>query len=237
MMKIMQRSAMASISVIAVLLAATSAIAARSHKTVPKCPPVRAHAHVLVADEQAMVYLRPAMTPSPARYEQAEIFGCTYGDGRPYALGLPPEFSSEGGGGIDHETLAGSVVAYQQVSVGKTVAIFRVIVRDLRNGRVLHRLPTGTLIGPESKEPESLVGVGHVVALVVKSDGAVAWIVENGQTQCGGPKIYCYEVHAVDASGERLLASGPEIEPSSLALAGSTLYWTQGGKPSSAVLN
>jgi hypothetical protein len=41
----------------------------------------------------------------------------------------------------------------------------------------------------------------------------------------------------VDKNGSRLLASSTEIDPSSLALAGSTLYWTQGGKSMSSPLN
>jgi hypothetical protein len=75
------------------------------------------------------------------------------------------------------------------------------------------------------------VGIGATAAIVVKSDGAVAWIVETRQEEG------TYEVHAVDKAGSRLLASGADIDPSSLALAGSTLYWTQGGKPMSASLN
>jgi len=72
----------------------------------------------------------------------------------------------------------------------------------------------------------------------VKSDGAVAWIVETqrgpfvGET--GPPTMF--EVRAVDRTGSRLLASGSHFDPLSLALAGSTLYWTQGGQPFSAQL-
>jgi hypothetical protein len=66
------------------------------------------------------------------------------------------------------------------------------------------------------------------VAIVVKSDGSVAWIVESSSE---------YQVRAVDKSGSRVLSSGTNIDPHSLALAGSTLYWTQGGKPKSAMLN
>ncbi len=66
---------------------------------------------------------------------------------------------------------------------------------------------------------------------MVKLDGSVAWIVETGEEEGR------YQVHAVDKSGSRVLASGPNIDPSSLALAGSTLYWTQGDQPFSASLN
>ena len=105
---------------------------------------------------------------------------------------------------------------------------WQVVVENLRTGRVLQRVPTGT------SSPDA-VGVGPVVGLVVKSDGAVAWIVENEIPAQHVPAEY--EVHAVDKAGDRLLASGSDIDPHSLALAGSTLYWTQGGKPMSAVLN
>jgi hypothetical protein len=46
-----------------------------------------------------------------------------------------------------------------------------------------------------------------------------------------------YEVHTADQSGSHLLAVGSDIAPNSLALAGSTIYWTQGDKPTSAALN
>jgi len=75
------------------------------------------------------------------------------------------------------------------------------------------------------------VGIGLAVAIVVKRDGSVAWIVETGEEEGR------YQVHAVDRSGSRVLASSPDIDPSSLALAGSTLYWTQGGQPATASLN
>jgi hypothetical protein len=105
---------------------------------------------------------------------------------------------------------------------------WKVVVENLRTGRVLHKVPTGT-------SSPGAVGIGPVVSLVVKSDGAVAWIVENEIPARHVPAEY--EVHAVDKTGNRLLASGSDIDPHSLALAGSTLYWTQGGKPMSAPLN
>lgn len=45
------------------------------------------------------------------------------------------------------------------------------------------------------------------------------------------------EVHVVDHLGNRIVASGADIDPQSLALAGGRLYWTQGSKPSSTTLN
>ena len=79
-----------------------------------------------------------------------------------------------------------------------------------------------------------LSGPGFTSAIVVKTDGAVAWIVEypveGGATN--------YEVHALNETGApRLLASATNIGPTSLALAGSNLYWSQGGQAASALLD
>jgi hypothetical protein len=75
-----------------------------------------------------------------------------------------------------------------------------------------------------------VTGIGPITSLVVKPDAAVAWIV-NTDEENGG-----YQVHAADKTGPRVLATGADIAPGSLALAGSTLYWTQGGRPFSGVL-
>ena len=45
------------------------------------------------------------------------------------------------------------------------------------------------------------------------------------------------EVAAVDASGRRLLDSGSDVDPESLALDGSTLSWLKAGVTQSATLN
>jgi hypothetical protein len=70
--------------------------------------------------------------------------------------------------------------------------------------------------------------------IVVNASGAVTLIarVEDEQGTLQG-----YEVHGADKSGSHTLATGTDIAPNSLALAGSTLYWTQGAKPASPALN
>jgi hypothetical protein len=70
---------------------------------------------------------------------------------------------------------------------------------------------------------------GPVSAIVVKQDGAVAWISEP---LAGGP----IQVHAVDRTGSRLLASSEIVEPKSLVLVGSTLYWAEAGIRKSVAL-
>jgi hypothetical protein len=179
---------------------------------------------LVVADRQAQVYLgreRIAFGTLPA-YK-----GCVFGRKRSFSLGGPPEGSSQGAGGTRQLTLAGTVVAYEGFSTetgGVEESI--ILARDLRSGKRLHKAPTGTPSVPNANR----VGIGAATALVVKPDGAVAWIVATAEASR-------YQVHAIDKTGSRELAAGPDIAPESLALAGSTLYWTQGGRPMSARLN
>jgi hypothetical protein len=132
--------------------------------------------------------------------------------------------------------LAGTVVAYESFLTAAAERWY-VVVRDLGSGRILRHLPTGALLKPTPGN----AGVGPIVGLVAKPNGSVAWIAEDFErstpTTSTSEEVRYYDVYASDKSGTRLLASGLDVSPSSLALAGSTLYWTQGGKPASAALN
>lgn len=238
----MRRLGVSTLSALLLLLAAASASGARAqHKAPAPCPPP--HAHVLLADGQAAVY--SVHEAEFIRFvggggeTQALIAtrGCTYARGGSYkiwdeAVPRPIEVNE----GIADLALSGTIVAYNEWSYGgnrytppSEERPFKqyVIVRNLRTDRVLHRVPTGM------KEPDHpmTVGDGPTAAIVVKSNGAVAWVLDTVQSENR------YQVHALDKTGERVLATGSNIDPHSLALAGSTLYWTQGGKPMSATLN
>jgi hypothetical protein len=115
-------------------------------------------------------------------------------------------------------------VAYEDGSGGEEFNSYFVVVRNLHTGRVIRKMPTGTPATPS----KSLVGLGPTTAIVLKSDGAVAWIVNTGSE---------YQVHATDASGSRTLASGTDIGRESLALASNTIYWTENSTAMSAPLN
>jgi len=76
------------------------------------------------------------------------------------------------------------------------------------------------------------VGLGVTTAIVVTGDGSVAWIVRSG------PVVGDFQVRSMDKAGEHVLATASvEIDPESLALAGSTVYWSEGGRPFSAQLH
>lgn len=188
----------------------------------------------MTADPEAEIF--EASTPGGFP-EYLDVFGCAYGHTRAYRLGLPPGCGAPVCLGVRHELLAGSIVAYESFFTSEGVGRWYVVVRDLRTGRLLRHLPTGIPL----KHELNFAGVGPIVGLVVKPDGSVAWIAEDFERSAPATstseEARCYDVYASDRSGTRLLASGLNISPSSLALGGSTVYWTQGGKPMSAVLN
>jgi hypothetical protein len=154
-----------------------------------------------------------------------------------------------------HITLVGTMVAHGDTFKAEghedeeSIDEWYVDVRNLRTGRVLHEVPTGTPLKPAPH----YVGVGPIVGLVLKSDGSVAWIAEDYErsSKLYGAGAPYFDVYATDKTGTRLPASGTNIDPSSLALsvggigvggnrrtiAGSTLYWTQSGTTFSSTLN
>ncbi|HEV3034254.1 MAG TPA: hypothetical protein VGX72_05645 [Solirubrobacteraceae bacterium] len=206
------------------------------------CPP--AGAHVLLADSRALVY-RTYTHPRDAQgFEEPEIQtrSCIYGGSIYGGMGSKfiwgePEAPTELLSGIGNLSLRGFFLAYLETDSGGAGGRYaregeeyreqwHVVVRDLRTGRVLRRAPTG--IAPDHPK---WVGSGPAQALVVDRSGVVAWIVKSATAEGSS------QVHVLDGRGSRVLATGPAIDPYSLALAGSTLYWTQGGKPFSAPLN
>jgi hypothetical protein len=223
-------AAVVSFAIASLLAVAATSAASGARKRAP-CPPQ--HIELIAGDTQAAVYLRPEGNGNGRGPEHSQFFGCVYAGKRAFSLSDgPPTISSQGGSENSEFTLAGAFLAYEHLwftsypESGVPASEQYVVVEDLRTGRVLHKVPTGTN-GPDT------VGVGPVRSLVLKRDGAVAWIAESLQER----HAVIYEVHAVDANGSRLLAAGSEVEPASLALAGSTIYWTEGGKPVSAPLS
>jgi hypothetical protein len=203
----MRRTTLAVCAAIA-LLAWPSATDARTRRTShARCPVV---AHPLVANAQAEVY------EANGRFER-ERFACAYASGHVYLLGTKPEYSPEGGGGVEQEALGGNMVAYEEIDEHITApSSWVVFVRNLRTGRILHRLPS----------------MGNFVSdLLVKADGSAAWIVDTRGLPTEDLVI------SVEGSSTHVLASGTGIGQESLALAGSTLYWTQNGQAASATLH
>jgi hypothetical protein len=181
------------------------------------------HARILVGNRQALVYEASETNTRPPT-----IYGCAYGHRGTYLLGEPiPDIGTPGGiEGISLETMDGPIVAYEFGFGNSNGAAYYVVVRDLRNGRLLHRVVSGPTASPR------VIGSGPITAIAIASNGDVAWIAENEDMSTREMKYY--EVHAVDRSGNRVLASGSDVKPNSLAQVGSLVYWSQGEQPESA---
>jgi hypothetical protein len=204
------------IASLVLLLAVTSTSDARSrHNASANCR--HGHSRQIAANAQAQLF-------EAAQPDGIGVFGCAYRSHRSFLLGEVVSSSSGGSAGIQQETLFGPVAAYEEVEIderflGDRIEKRVIIVRDLRSGRIVHRVPTGT---PLDEAPQA-------IGIVVKpSNGATAWLVGTG--------VSTYQLNVITKRSVRVLASGP-IDPSSLNIRGSKLYWTQGGKPMSASLN
>ena len=118
-------------------------------------------------------------------------------------------------------------MAYGFTRFGIDTITATVVVRDLSDGKQLRTEPATTRpLGPEFFE--------SVASIVVKPDGAVAWIGEGGSVISGGRSDI--EVDKADAHGLALLDSGTGIADRSLRLHGSALTWRHGGHAHSASL-
>ena len=219
----MKRLRIISAFLLAACLASAQCAAGATHLTKPSCAPPGSH--VLAADAQVMIYSKIEVI-APYHEKGTTIRGCAYGH-KPHVLGTLPDCGRLGPcGDPEREVLAGPLVAYEESRGGGTQRFYRVFVRTLRTGHLVREVPTGTPTPPNN----AVVGVGPTKGIVLKSDGAVAWIAETGFPTT-------YEVHAVDSNGSRVLASGRDIDPSSLALAANTIYWTENSTAMSAPLN
>src|SRR5438067_67589 len=94
-----------------------------------------------------------------------EYVACAFSAGRTYRLGLVAISSAEGAIGVPGNLihLAGPYVAFEVFNVRpEQPGHWTVVVRNLRTGRLAHRLASGG---------------GFVRDLVAKRDGSAAWIV------------------------------------------------------------
>ena len=122
--------------------------------------------------------------------------------------------------------VAGGLAAYGLERCGVDTGTGSVQVQRLSDGKVLHAAPaTVALLGPESYR--------SVAAVVVRPDGAVAWIGTGVSIIRHSQDV---EVHKLDRDGSRTLDRGAGIDARSLRLRGSRITWRHGGRTLSAML-
>jgi hypothetical protein len=196
------------LAVLALLLASSST---RGAVAVARCGP--ATGQTLAADKAARVY---ALGNT--------VYGCALGGMRSYRLGQRQTCigTSRAGPAV---TVAGRLAAYGLSRCGVDTGFTQVLVRRLTDGTQLRAVPATSPPGPESFQ--------SVDSLVLKADGAVAWI-GTGRSIVGHGKVI--EVRKADRGGAALLDSGAAVDSGSLRLRHSKLTWKHGGETRSATL-
>ena len=188
----------------------------------------------LEATERARVFRWQATSP-----DSYEVYGCLYRRNRRLKLDFNQTEDDPYGPYVEIRliTLAGRHVAWVNDWSERPGRRTTVNVVDLRSGRKMHSWTGG---GEQFGyyTPGWETDHRHVYSttdLVVKPSGAVAWI---AWTRVGEPyRDYEYTIYKSDATGEGiLLDSGVNLDKDSLALSGSTIYWTKDGRAHSATL-
>jgi hypothetical protein len=140
-------------------------------------------------------------------------YACARERRRPVRLG-DTDFT----GGLHELVVAGRFVAYEIRYCdrgGQPICAGEVVVRDVGRRNVRRSpIPDGEL---------------DAVEVLVSSRGGAAWL----RWLDGGASA---EIRVLDSGGERVVASGPDIDLSSLAVTAGTVYWTQATIPRSAPL-
>jgi hypothetical protein len=152
-------------------------------------------------------------------------FGCLYSVRRGVRLRAPaPSAPGDRPPRLQAFRTAGNFLAYvyNDFAVDSTGDDWTLYIEsvDLRAGRFAHQATTTRMPGcyADSTLP-------NVSSLVLKSDGAIAWI----QHPCFPDSAF-----AADRRGTRPLG---DADPRSMTLHGSTLNWTNGGIPETATLD
>ena len=197
--------------VLPVLLLAAGAAgiseAARSstaHVATISCDP--SDARTLAVDAEARVYSLGK-----------KVYGCANGATRRYLLGSTGFcVNAHAVGAVVR--LAAGYAGYSVSTCGVDNGTTIVYVRRLTDGTITQQHIATTVVGVESHQT--------VNSLVVRSDGAVAWIATADSI--GAPKLV-RQVERMDSHGFALLDSGGGVAPNSLDLHGTLISWTDHG--------
>jgi hypothetical protein len=223
----MRRTVPILMATVALLAPAVADGATKHHKPSPTCPP--RHAHIVLRNSTAVLYRLEA--PDPGFFEEA---ACSNANPKPFVLFECEEWLLCEHAEFTELTLAGNMLAFELYDFtgssryqSAEPSSYLIQVRDLKTHRLVHSVPTGTSAPPPSK----VLGNGPAEGIVVKSNGSVAWIAVDGELPT------TYQVWKIDKTGPHLLDMGTQIVPHSIALAGSTVYWTDGRAASSARLD
>lgn len=150
------------------------------------------------------------------------VYLCSLGTGRRTPIGWDDCFNAAE---VQLTRFSRRFLALDTFSCGPGGTASTLDLRRTRDGRRLRRFAAA---------PSAAGSLADVTDLVLRGDGTMAWIVELRDSPASPPR---YELRrSGSGSSSSVLAQGTDLAPGSLALAGSTLYWTQAGTPYSAPL-
>lgn len=155
---------------------------------------------------------------------RANVYGCALGAHHSRLLGAAGHSVRQDR--VGPTAVAGRDAGYGLTSFGVDTVTAEVIVRNLGSGRQLHVLPATTRVQPESFQT--------VDGVVVRADGAVAWISSVTSVFSHGAPLV--QVQRADSRGHAVLDSAPSIDARSLHLTGSTVSWKDGSRTHTATL-
>ena len=151
------------------------------------------------------------------------VYLCSYRTGRRTAIGWDDCFNALG---VVEVRFTRRFVALGLWSCAPGGTSATVDLRSTASGRRVRRI-----LRPGGDDPGELE---YMTDLLVRRDGALAWIIELRDAADSPAR---YQVRSsLSGTASTILAEGNDIAAGSLALAGSTLYWTQGGLARSATL-
>jgi hypothetical protein len=198
-----------------VCLALTAATPAQARKHRPNRCAMRAST-TIAANSQVRVFRRETVST-------VTVYACRYGRGKRFTLGRAD--TADGQGENTYlETVAGSVVAYaiqpfddsQRYNPDFEGFSTTIHVLHLKTG-----LDTSAVAVPN-------VPSSSASALVLHPNGSAAWTAKAGSA---------IDLRRLSIDGKAsLISSGADIDGTSLALGGSTLYWTQAGVARSTLI-
>ncbi|HVF79982.1 MAG TPA: hypothetical protein VNA28_16940 [Solirubrobacteraceae bacterium] len=151
------------------------------------------------------------------------VYGCSTSARKLRTLGR-----AEGEGVVAKTlTVNGPRVAYALRACGETGCQQSVLVRDLKTGKSV----SAALSAPGDVEQE-------VSDILLSRTGTVAWIAEERSEAGAATARYVSSRKPGAFTGIPVVphATGLDIAAGSLALAGNTLYWTQGAVPRAAAI-
>lgn len=167
------------------------------------------------AGASARVFTRPTS-------EIDRIFICSFRTGRRTQIGTDDCLNSIQ---VDRVRFTRHLVAVDLFSCGPGGAVSTLDVRRARDGVRIRRVPA---VPASPFMPGAII---NATDLVLRRDGALAWIVEIRDTPSAPPR---YQVRgSANGTASTLLAEGADVSPGSLAQGRSVLYWTQAGVPRS----